>query len=81
MLVSLKAGGTGLTLLVDDSAFRDRLRGQPSAERRLEERMRAEPVATRRPGDGRARNSHARNSHAGDARARPVRPGVGDPHR
>lgn len=31
-------GGTGLTLLIDDSAFRERLRGQASAQRRLDER-------------------------------------------
>jgi hypothetical protein len=34
-------GGTGLTLLLDDSAFRERLRGQPSAQRRLDERLAA----------------------------------------
>jgi hypothetical protein len=32
-------GGTGLTLLIDDSAFRERLRGQASAQRRLDERL------------------------------------------
>ena len=37
----LRGGGTGLTLLLDDSAFRERLRGQPSAQRRLEERVAA----------------------------------------
>jgi hypothetical protein len=34
-------GGTGLTLLIDDSAFRERLRGQASAQRRLDERLAA----------------------------------------
>lgn len=37
----LSGGGTGLTLLLDDSGFRDRLRGQPSAQRRLDERLAA----------------------------------------
>ena len=32
-------GGTGLTLLLDDSGLRHSLRGQASAERRLEERL------------------------------------------
>jgi hypothetical protein len=34
-------GGTGLTLLLDDSGLRHTLRGQASAERRLEERLAA----------------------------------------
>jgi hypothetical protein len=34
-------GGTGLTLLLDDSGMRHTLRGQASAERRLEERLAA----------------------------------------
>lgn len=38
---ALAGGGTGLTLLIDDSGFRERLRGQPSAARRLEERANA----------------------------------------
>ncbi|MCW3797752.1 DUF2868 domain-containing protein [Sphingomonas sp. BN140010] len=38
---ALSGRGTGLTLLVDDSAFRERLRGQPSAQRRLDERTQA----------------------------------------
>lgn len=37
----LVGGGTGLTLLIDDSSFRERLRGQPSASRRLDERAAA----------------------------------------
>ncbi len=38
---ALAGGGTGLTLLIDDSSFRERLRGQPSASRRLQERASA----------------------------------------
>jgi hypothetical protein len=38
---ALADGGTGLTLLIDDSSFRERLRGQSSAPRRLEERTAA----------------------------------------
>jgi hypothetical protein len=34
-------GGTGLTMLIDDSALRERLRGQASAQRRLDERLSA----------------------------------------
>ena len=34
-------GGTSLTLLLDDSAFRERLRGQASAQRRVDERLAA----------------------------------------
>ncbi len=37
----LKGGGTGLTLLIDDSSLRERLRGQASAARRLGERAAA----------------------------------------
>jgi hypothetical protein len=37
----LVGGGTGLTLLIDDSSFRERLRGQASASRRLDERAAA----------------------------------------
>jgi hypothetical protein len=36
---ALAAGGTGLTVLIDDSSLRERLRAQASAERRLEERL------------------------------------------
>lgn len=35
----LGGGGTGLTVLVDDSSMRERLRGQASASRRLDERL------------------------------------------
>jgi hypothetical protein len=38
---ALSSSGAGLTLLVDDSALRERLRGQPSAQRRLDERAAA----------------------------------------
>jgi hypothetical protein len=38
---ALSGSGAGLTLLVDDSALRERLRGQPSAQRRLDERAAA----------------------------------------
>jgi hypothetical protein len=37
----LRGGATGLTLLLDDSSFRERLRGQASAQRRLDERIAA----------------------------------------
>ena len=36
---ALSGRGTGLTLLIDDSGFRERLRGQGSAQRRLDERI------------------------------------------
>lgn len=38
---ALRGSGAGLTLLVDDSALRERLRGQPSGQRRLDERAAA----------------------------------------
>jgi len=38
---ALSGRGTGLTLLIDDSGFRERGRGQPSAQRRLDERIAA----------------------------------------
>lgn len=38
---ALVGGGTALTLLIDDSSFRERLRGQPSADRRLDDRLAA----------------------------------------
>jgi hypothetical protein len=38
---ALSGRGTGLTLLVDDSSLRERMRGQPSAQRRLDERIAA----------------------------------------
>lgn len=40
-VAAVRDTGAGVTLLIDDSGYRERLRGQPSSQRRLDERVAA----------------------------------------